>query len=138
MESEEWPYIRVALSPALVKRFSKRIAAEIDATGYMKIRAGDHRYIHVWVVVVDGRVVVRPWNDKRTGWYRAFLESPAGAIQLGERDIPVRAIRVRSARLTEAVDDGYAKKYVTKSNQKYVTGFATAKRRATSLELVPA
>lgn len=120
-----------------MNRFPKRVAAEIDRTGYMKIRAGDHRYIHVWVVVVDGRVVVRPWNDKPAGWYRAFLEDPAGAIRLGERDIPVRAIRVRSARLNEAVDAGYAKKYVTKANLKYVKGFATAKRRATSLELVP-
>jgi hypothetical protein len=121
-----------------VREFPARLIADIDATKYMKIRAGDHRYIHIWVVVVDRRVVVRSWNDKPAGWYRAFLQDPTGAIQLGERDIPVRARRVRSATLNDAADDGYAKKYVTKANQKYVKGFATAKRKATTLELVPA
>jgi hypothetical protein len=121
-----------------VKSFSRRLLGEIDATKYMKIRAGDHRYIHIWVVVANGRVLVRPWNDKPTGWYRAFLEDPRGAIQIGEREILVRARPVRSARLVDAVDAGYATKYVTKANQKYVKGFATAKRRATTLELLPA
>jgi hypothetical protein len=121
-----------------MNRFPPPIAAAIDATKYMKIRAGDHRHIHVWVVVVDGRVVVRSWNDKPDGWYRAFLKEPAGAIQLGGKDVPVRAIRVRSAKLNDAVDAAYAKKYATKANQPYVTGLATAARKATSLELLPA
>ena len=121
-----------------MKKFPSRLVAEIDATKYMKIRAGDHRYIYIWVVVVDGRVLVRSWNDKKAGWYRAFLEEPRGAIQVGDRDIPVRARPVRSAALNDAAADGYAKKYVTKSNAKYVRGFATAKRKATTLELVPA
>ena len=58
----------------VVKRFSSSDAAAIDKTKYFYIRAGDdHRFIGIWVVVVDGRVLVRPWNDKAGGWYRAFL-----------------------------------------------------------------
>jgi hypothetical protein len=121
-----------------MNRFPPQVTAEIDATKYMKIRAGDHRYIHVWVVVVDGRVVVRSWNDKPDGWYRAFLNDPAGAIQLGGADVPIRAIRVRSAKLNDAADAAYALKYATKANQPYVKGLATAARKATSLELLPA
>lgn len=121
-----------------MKRFAKRVASAIDAIKYMKIRAGDHRYIHVWVVVVSGRVLVRSWNDKPGGWYRAFLQDPAGAIRVGERDVRVRARPVRSAALVDAVDAAYAAKYVTRANNKYVRGFATAKRRATTLELLPA
>jgi hypothetical protein len=33
---------------------------------------GRSRYTGVWVVVVEGRAFVRSWNDKSTGWYRAF------------------------------------------------------------------
>jgi hypothetical protein len=82
-------------------------------------------------------VLVRPWNDKKSGWYRAFLAEKRGAIQLDGREIPVRAKPVRSAKLNDAMDVAYGEKYTTKPNQTYVKGFATAKRRATTLELVP-
>jgi hypothetical protein len=121
-----------------MKRFSPRVAAEIADTKYVKIRCGDHRYIHIWVVVVDGRVVVRPWNDMPGGWYRAFLEDPNGSIQLGDKDVPIRATRVRSARLNDAACMAYCEKYTTKANRKYVEGFAEAERKARTLELVPA
>jgi hypothetical protein len=121
-----------------MRRFSPSDATAIDGIKYFYIRAGDdHRFIGIWVVVVDGRVFVRPWNDKAGGWYRAFLANPRGAIRIGDREVPVRALRVRSAKLSDAVDAAYAEKYTTKPNQKYVKGFATAKRRATIMELVP-
>jgi hypothetical protein len=120
-----------------MKRFSPRLVAEFDATKYMRIRCGDHRYIHIWVVVVDGRVVVRSWNDKPKGWYRAFLRNPNGAVEIGGKDVPIRAVRVRSLKLNDAADAGYGAKYTTKANQKYVKGFATAARKANTLELVP-
>ena len=120
-----------------MKRFPQRVLAEIDATKYLKIRCGDHRYIHIWVVVVDGRVVVRSWNDKPYGWYRAFLSEPKGAIEIGGRNVPVRARPVKNARLNDAACVAYGEKYTTKANEKYVAGFAEAKRKAHSLELVP-
>lgn len=123
----------------VVKRFSSSDAAAIDKTKYFYIRAGDeHRFVGIWVVVVDGRVFVRPWNDKPRGWYRVFQKDPHGAIKIGDREVPVRALRVRSAKLSDAVDRAYAEKYTTKPNQTYVKGFATAKRKATTTELVPA
>jgi hypothetical protein len=118
-------------------RFPPRITKEIEETKYMRIRSGDHRYIHIWVVVVDGRIVVRSWNDNPEGWYRAFLAEPRGAIQLGGKDVPVRATRVRSAKLNDAADDAYGEKYTTKANRKYVEGFAERGRKAHTLELVP-
>jgi hypothetical protein len=103
------------------------------------VRAGEaHRYTGVWVVVVEGRVFVRSWNDKPTGWYRAFLETPEGGIQLGDRELAVRAKRTRSARLQEAVTAAYAEKYPTKASQKWIVGFAEPRRMATTLEIVPA
>jgi len=121
-----------------VKRFSAARAAAIDKIKYFYIRAGDdHRFVPIWVVVVDGRVLVRPWNDKPGGWYRAFLKNPRGTIKIGAKEVPVRALRVRSAKLIDAMDRAYAEKYASKANQKYVKGFATAKRKATTTELVP-
>jgi hypothetical protein len=121
-----------------VRRFSAARCRTIDASKYFRIRAGDeHRFIWIWVVVVDGRVFIRPWNDKAGGWYRAFLKDPRGAVMVGETEVPVRAKRVRGEKLCAAVDEAYAAKYTTKANQKYVNGFATARRGSTTLELLP-
>ncbi len=120
-----------------MKRFTAARAKAIDAIKYLYIRSGDHRSIPIWVVVVDGRVLVRSWNDKTGGWYRAFLREPRGAIRLGTVELGVRAIRVRSARLLDAADEAYAAKYTSPANLKYVKGFRASTRRQHSLELVP-
>src|SRR5919106_3991785 len=98
---------------------------------------GGHRFIGIWVVVVDGRVFVRPWNDKPNGWYRVFLEDPRGAITVGDREIRVRAKSVRRGRLIDAVDRAYGEKYRTPASRKYVRGFARPTRRRTTTELLP-
>ncbi len=104
----------------------------------MYIRVGDaHRFVPIWVVVVDGRILVRPWNNRAASWYRAFLEQPLGTVRIGDREIPVRARTVRGVKLNDAMDVAYGEKYDTRANEKYVKGFATAKRRATTLELLP-
>lgn len=103
------------------------------------VRAGgEHRYTGVWVVVVEGRVFVRSWNDKPTGWFRAFRREPSGAIQVAGREIPVRAKLTRSARLRAAVTAALGQKYDTKGSRKWVEGFAEPARELTTLELVPA
>jgi hypothetical protein len=116
--------------------------AELDAfrtSRILGVRAGtEHRHTGVWVVVVEGRVFVRSWNDKPTGWFRAFLATPEGSVQLGDQELAVRGRRTRSVRLQEAVTAAYAEKYPTKGSQKWVTGFAEPQRMATTLELVPA
>jgi hypothetical protein len=120
-----------------MRTFSSRLTRAIGVTKYMKIRCGDHRHIHVWVVVHNGRVFVRPWNDKKNGWFRAFLSDPNGSIEIDGKDVPVRARLVKSASVNDAICRAYGEKYTTKSNEKYVRGFAAAKRRANTLELTP-
>ena len=101
------------------------------------VRAGtEHRYTGVWVVVVDGRVFVRSWNDKPTGWFRAFRKQPSGTIQVGGIEVPVRARPVRGARIRDAVTAAFGEKYDTKASQKWVTGFAEPARVLTTLEFV--
>ena len=120
------------------RRFSGPDLGELARAKILGVRAGaEHRYTGVWVVVVEGRVFVRSWNDKPTGWYRAFHAEPRGSIQLAGQEIAVRARRARSERLREAVTRAYAEKYNTKGAQKWVRGFAGPRRAATTLELVP-
>ena len=121
------------------KRLSRPVVAAADASKIMGIRAGarsEHRFVGVWPIVVNGRLFARSWTSTRDGWYRTFLEDPLGTIQVGEREVRVRARRVTSERLLDRIEDAYAEKYDTKASQKYVRGFRTARRRATTTEFV--
>jgi hypothetical protein len=119
--------------------FSKPVIAALERAKILGVRSGgEHRFTGVWVVVVNERVFTRSWSDKPTGWYRAFVEEPLGAIQVpGGREIRVRAKKVRGERLLDAIDEAYAKKYDTAASQKWVRGFAKPQRRATTIEFVP-
>ena len=121
-------------------RFSKPVLSAIHDSRILGIRAGTgpHRFIGIWAVVLNGRVFVRPWNDKPHGWYRAFQNEPRGRIQIPSgREIRVRARQVRGERLMDAVDRAYAEKYTTPASRKYVIGFARPRRRKTTTELTP-
>jgi hypothetical protein len=118
--------------------FTDAVVEALDRAKILGVRAGtEHRYTGVWVVVVDGRVFVRSWNDKPTGWFRAFRKQPNGTIQAGEIEIPVRGKLVRSARIRDAVTAAFGEKYNTKGSRKWVEGFAEPDRVINTLEFVP-
>lgn len=118
--------------------FSDAIVEAIRSAKILGVRAGaEHRYTGVWVVVIDGRVFVRSWNDKPAGWFRAFRKQPVGTIQAGELEIPVRAKLARGARIRDAVTTAFGEKYNTKASRKWVEGFAEPARALTTLEFVP-
>jgi len=122
------------------KRLSRAIVSAADAGKIMGIRAGknsDHKFIGVWPIVVNGRLFARSWTLTKGGWYKTFLEDSLGTLQVGEREIRVRARRVTSERLRDQIEDAYAGKYNTKASQKYVRGFRTPRRRETTTEFVP-
>jgi hypothetical protein len=124
----------------MTRRFSGPILAAIDESKILGIRAGarsDHRFIGIWTVVVRGRVFARSWTQKPSGWYRTFLEDPLGTIQIGDRQIRIRAVLARGNRIRDAVEDAYAMKYPTPGSVKYVRGFRTQRRRETTMEFVP-
>lgn len=104
----------------------------------MGVRAGDeHRYTGVWVVVVDGRVFARSWNDKPTGWFQAFRKHASGSVQVGDLELPVRGRPVRSGRIRDAVTAAFGEKYSTKGSRKWVEGFAEPERVANTIEFIP-
>jgi hypothetical protein len=118
--------------------FADTIVEAVQDAKILGVRAGTgHRYTGVWVVVVDGRVFVRSWNDKPTGWFRACRKQPSGMIQAGELEIPVRARLVRSARIRDAVTAAFGEKYNTKASRKWVDGFAEPARALTTFEFIP-
>ena len=118
--------------------FKDDVVEALSKAKILGVRAGDeHRYTGVWVVVVEGRVFARSWNDKPTGWFRAFRKEPSGMIQVGEREIPVRGKPVRSARIRDAVTAAFGEKYPTKGSRKWVEGFAEPDRVINTLEFVP-
>ena len=121
------------------KRFPADVVDAIRDGKILGIRAGTqpHRIIGIWAVVVEGRVFVRSWSLKPRSWYRTFLEEPVGAIQVKDREVPVRAVRTRSERLKEAVDRAYLEKYKTPGSIKYAQDLGAEPCRSTTTELVP-
>ena len=125
------------MSPS--RRFAGRELEALQKAKILGVRAGtDHRYTGVWVVVVAQRVFVRSWDDKPTGWYRAFRAEPRGSITVDGIEIAVRASHVRSERTRQAVSQAFGAKYDTKASAKWVRGFAEPEREATTLELIRA
>src|SRR5687767_1404670 len=115
-------------------RFSGPALEQLAKAKILGVRAGtEHGYTGVWVVVVEGRVFARSWNDKTTGWYRAFQAQPLGTMELAGQEIAIRGRRLRGARLRDAVTRAYAEKYNTKGSEKWVRGFAEPSRAANTL-----
>jgi len=118
--------------------FSDAVVEAVRDAKILGVRAGaEHRYTGVWVVVVDGRVFVRSWNDRPTGWFRAFRKQPGGTIQVGGLEIPIQAKLPRGVRIRDAVTTAFGEKYNTKASRKWVEGFAEPERALTTLEFVP-
>ena len=130
---------RTRLEQSTKRRFPAEVVASIRDGKRLGIRAGSapHRIIGIWAVVVDGRVFVRSWSLQPRSWYRTFLAEPRGVIEVLGRELPVRAVRTRSARLKSAVSRAYLEKYHTSGSIKYARDMGRAKSRATTTELVP-
>jgi hypothetical protein len=120
-------------------RFTSKVLDALRVGKIMGLRAGEglHRFIGLWMVVVEGRVFVRSWGVRPDGWYRALQEHPRGVIQIANREIKVRAVFTRSERLKDAVDQAYREKYNTPGSLKYVRDLKRPKSRATTTELIP-
>ncbi len=124
----------------MTRRLSRPVVAAIDESKLLAVRAGSrsrHRFIAIWAVVVNGRVFARSWMQKPGGWYRTLLDDPRGTIQVGARQIRIRAVPARGVRIRDAVERAYAEKYFTPGSIKYVRGFRSMRRRETTMEFLP-
>lgn len=131
-------YIEGLVDMPKADTFADDVVEAFRRAKIMGVRAGtEHRYTGVWVVVVDGRVFARSWNDKPTGWFQAFRKQASGTVQVGDLEIAVRGRVVRSARLRDAVTAAYGEKYPTKGSRKWVEGFAEPERVVNTIEFIP-
>ena len=56
-----------SVSPA-ARRFAPADRERLERAKILGVRSGaGHKYTGVWVVMVEGRVFVRSWNDSPTG-----------------------------------------------------------------------
>ena len=134
-----WQTSAMSAGGPAARRFPRATIEAIDRAKILGVRSGnEHRFTGVWVVVVDGRVFVRSWYDKPSGWLRAFREEPRGAISFADRELAVEGRPVRSASTRSAVSRAYAAKYPTKGSLKWVTGLSEPEREVNTLELLPA
>lgn len=70
----------------------------------------EHRTI-IWVVVIEGEVFVRSVRGQKGRWYREISSNPEGALHVGDRRIPVRAVPATDGPTVDAVSEAYRKKY---------------------------
>jgi len=121
------------------RRFFDDLLALLQKSKGLRLRAGvgAHRFIGIWFVVVKDRVLIRSWSVKPDGWYRTFLNELRGTIQVGDCEVAVRAVPIKSERLRDAVDRAYLDKYSTPGALKYARDLAREKSRATTIKLVP-
>ncbi len=126
-------------TPRTRRGYTPKTLAALCDEKILGIRAGTqpHRFIGIWFVMVGNRVFVRSWSLKPRSWYRTLLEEPRGAVNVGGREIPVRAVFTRSERVKDAVSRAYLEKYHTPGSLKYARDLGRAKSRATTTELVP-
>jgi hypothetical protein len=61
----------------------------------------------IWIVVVDGDVYVRSVHGERGLWYQALRQHPDGALYLGEKRLPIRAVHVTDDKIIARVSDEY-------------------------------
>jgi len=121
------------------RRFFDDLLALLQKSKGLRLRAGvgAYRFISIWFVVVKDRVLVRSWSVKPDGWYRTFLNELRGTIQVGDCEVAVRDVPIKSERLRDAVDRAYLDKYSTPGALKYARDLAREKSRATTIKLVP-
>jgi len=124
---------------ATARQLPLRIVRALNASKSLRIRTGSqpHRFIGIWVVVALGRVFVRSWELRPTGWYHTLRRERVGEIQLGTWTVPISARVIRSERVLRAVDEAYKAKYTGPGSLMYVRGFRRGRRRASTTELLP-
>lgn len=85
-------------------------------------------------MLVDGRLLVRPYNGERSRWYRAAMDQGAGRIRLAGRTYEV-TFAPAPAELAERIDAAYEQKY---AGSPYLPPMLAAGPRDTAVEISPA
>jgi len=127
--------MRAAWSPEELERLSR--AEEL----LIAVRRGEgtlRRWVPIWVVCVGGRVYVRTWYRRDSGWFARVLDSRRARIRVPGLDVDVliQDVGAGGAELRGNVDDAYRKKYVLLGRDA-VDRMVTLDAAAATLQLIP-
>jgi hypothetical protein len=86
------------------------------------------RWVPIWVVCAGGRVYVRTWYRRDTGWFGHALRSRRARIRVPglEADVTIEDIGDASTQVTTDVDAAYRAKYGHGGAGSMVTATAAA------------
>lgn len=96
--------------------------------------AGEHRFLPIWMVAVDGRVFARSWSRLQRSWRTAFDEDGVGMIDTGDTKTAVNGAPVTDAALNARIDDAYRRKY---GDQQGVRDIVRPVSVVTTIEFLP-
>ena len=92
---------------------------------FVKGGNGDHAFLDIWMVVVDGRVFARSWTRKERSWFTAFRESGEGQIRYGEKVIGVKGTQLPAdSPLQKRIDRAYLRRFTDPESREYAVGIA--------------
>lgn len=110
----------------------------IDAARELEIATGSgvgkqQRWLPIWAVCVDGRVYVRTWYRRSTGWFGNAVEAGVARIRVPGLEAEVNVEDLGDCAPTDAVNRAYVAKYGGGGTG----GMLTAEAVAATLLLTP-
>jgi hypothetical protein len=87
----------------------------------------------IWSVVVDGRLFVRAYNGRPSGWYQSAMTQHAGQITAAGRTIDV-TFKPADPALQDRIDDAYRAKY---AGDFYLGSMISKRAQAAAVEVTP-
>jgi hypothetical protein len=100
--------------------FEQDVVERVDAADEVEIETrranGQPIRTIIWVVVDGGRVYVRSVRADEGKWYRRLRANPVGALHVGGRALPVRAVAVTDPAEIERVSQALRRKYARQAS----------------------
>ena len=93
------------------------------------------RGVVIWIVVVDDALFVRSVRGPAGKWFAAVAADGQATLEVGDRQLPVRVVKVTDRDAIEAVSQAFLTKYATSP---YAQSIVRADTLSTPLRLDPA
>ena len=88
----------------------------------------------IWSVVVDNQLFVRPYNGKRSSWYKAAISQKAGQIEAAGLTRQVNFEQESDDAVNRRIDDAYRTKY---KGSPYLNAMIESGPRSATIKILP-
>lgn len=88
----------------------------------------------IWSVVVDNQLFVRPYNGKRSSWYKAAISQKAGQIEAAGLTRQVNFEQESDDAVNRSIDDAYRTKY---KGSPYLNAMIEGGPRSATIKVLP-